>query len=41
MWYIILFFATLIIDQVSKILVDQSQANVVLIEGISEHSHQL
>lgn len=34
MWYIILFFATLIVDQVSKILVDQTQANVVLIEGV-------
>lgn len=34
MWYIILFVATLVLDQVSKILVDAAQSNFTVIEGI-------
>ena len=34
MWYFILFFATLLLDQVSKILVECYKPNVTLIEGI-------
>ena len=34
MWYIILFFATLIIDQVSKIIVEQANPSITIIEGV-------
>lgn len=34
MWYIILFFATLILDQVSKILVEQANPSITIIEGV-------
>lgn len=36
MWYIILFFATLLLDQVSKIICDAKNVDITLIEGILE-----
>lgn len=34
MWYIILFFATLILDQVTKIVVEQTDASITIIKGV-------
>ncbi len=34
MWYIILFFATLFVDQISKIICDAYQVNIPVLEGI-------
>ena len=34
MWYIILFFATLFVDQISKIICDAYKVNIPLLEGI-------
>ena len=34
MWYIILFFSTLLIDQITKIICDAHQVNITVIEGI-------
>jgi len=34
MWYIILFFATLILDQVSKILVEKLNPSITIIHGV-------
>ena len=34
MWYIILFFSTLLIDQISKIICDANQVNISVIEGL-------
>lgn len=34
MWYIVLFFATLILDQVTKIVVEQTNASITIIEGV-------
>ena len=34
MWYIILFFATLFVDQISKIICDAYKVNIPVIEGI-------
>ena len=34
MWYIILFFATLFADQISKIICDAYQVNIPVLEGI-------
>lgn len=34
MWYIILFFATLLLDQVTKIVVEQTNASITIIEGV-------
>lgn len=34
MWYFILFFSTLIVDQLSKILVDYNKTSVTLIDGV-------
>ena len=34
MWYIILFFATLFVDQISKIICDAYKVNIPVLEGI-------
>ncbi len=34
MWYIILFFATLAVDQITKIIFDAADTHVTLIEGV-------
>lgn len=34
MWYIILFFATLLLDQISKIITDANQTNITIIENV-------
>lgn len=34
MWYIILFFATLFVDQISKIICDAYKVNIPILEGI-------
>ena len=34
MWYIILFFATLFADQITKIICDAYQVNLPVIEGV-------
>ena len=34
MWYIILFFTTLFVDQISKIICDAHQVNIPVLEGI-------
>lgn len=34
MWYLILFFLTLAVDQISKIIVDYNKTSITLIEGV-------
>ncbi len=34
MWYLILFFLTLVVDQISKIIVDYNKTSITLIEGV-------